>query len=92
MKKRYITLNEEEIKELRLLKKTGGNERERDRSHALLLSHKGHSVEQLSELFEVRRDTILDWFNRWEQDGMDGLSDLPKSGRPPIFDTTEKKK
>lgn len=43
------------------------------------------------KIFGVGRDTISDWFNRWESEGFTGLVDLPKSGRPPIFSEAEKK-
>ena len=74
------------------LKKEGLTERIKDRIHALLLSSKGFIVKELSTIFEVRRETILAWYNRWERDGIAGLSDAPKSGRPRIFDETEEKK
>ena len=92
MKKRYINLIELEISLLQNLKKEGLQERLRDRAHALLLSNKGYSISKLSEIFEVRQATIIDWFNRWEKKGIEGLVDLPKTGRPRTFDEMEEKK
>lgn len=92
MKKRYINLRAEEVNLLQKLKKEGLQERLRDRAHSLLLSNKGYSIAKLSEIFEVRQATIIDWFNRWEKKGIEGLVDLPKAGRPRIFDKTEEKK
>jgi transposase len=92
MKRRYIKLTEEEQELLQGLKKEGLTERIRDRSHALLLSSKGFSVNELTAIFDVRRATILDWYNRWEEFGFEGLADNSKSGRSRIFDETEEKK
>lgn len=30
-------------------------------------------------------DTVRSWRNRFAQHGLDGLRDLPRSGRPPVF-------
>ena len=57
----------------------------------MLLSSKGFSVNDLTVVFDVRRATILAWYNRWERDGIAGLSDALKSGRPRIFNEAEEK-
>ena len=92
MEKRYITLTEQEESDLKVLKKISSSERVRDRAHALLLSNKGYTIGQLLAIFEVRRATIADWFNRWEKSGLGGLSDAYKSGRPTNFTESEQKK
>ncbi|MDW7690655.1 helix-turn-helix domain-containing protein [Flammeovirgaceae bacterium SG7u.111] len=92
MEKRYITLSASEEMELKTLKKQGGSERERDRAHALLLSNKGHTIDMLRDIFEVRRATISEWFDRWESSKAAGLMDAPKSGRPSIYTVEEQKK
>jgi len=92
MKKRYVKLSSLEEKELRAWKKNSHLERERDRAHAILLSNKGYSIEQLSGIFEVRRATMGEWFDRWEESGIKGLSDAAKKGRPSIFTKSEQKK
>lgn len=91
MKKRYITLTKSERTILHDLKKEGLTERVRDRFHAILLSDKGFSVSQLSDVFDVRPATILGWYNRWETAGLGALSDHSKSGRPRIFTKAEEK-
>jgi transposase len=92
MKKRYITLTESTEKFLKLYKKNCSLERGRDRAHALILSNKGYSIEQLSAIFEVRRATIGEWFDKWEKLGPIGLGDARKSGRPRVFNDSEQKK
>ena len=92
MKARHIQLSQQEHSDLTFLKRSTSNSRVMERCHALLLSDKGYSIAQLCDIFDVRRDTISNWFNRWEQDKFDGLEDAPKPGRPRIFSIEEEKK
>lgn len=63
--------------------------RVRDRAQALLLSARGYSIAQLRNIFVVRRDTISSWLDRWELNGVVGLLDDVRSGRPAIFTVEE---
>jgi transposase len=58
----------------------------RRRAHAILLSHQGHTINQISEILQVRRDAVSRWFQQWEASGLDGLIDKPRSGRTPALD------
>ena len=62
--------------------------RQRQRAHAVLLSSKGFTLEQLADIFSVDRDTVSvdrdtvsGWLDAWQQRGLDGLADAPKPGR-----------
>lgn len=68
---------------LERLMKTHTVHQVRQRAHAILLSAKGYKVNQLADIFDVDRDAITEWFNRWESDGPEGLENKPRSGRPP---------
>ena len=92
MRARYVKLSESERSSLLSLKRSSPHNRVSERCHALLLSSKGYSIIQLSDIFEVKRDTIRMWFDRWESEGLSGLSDLPKSGRPRNLDAEGEKK
>jgi transposase len=61
----------------------------RQRAHAILLSSKGYTIAKLQDIFEVDRDTVSSWFDRFESQGIVGLEDMPKSGRPPIYTDEE---
>ncbi len=61
----------------------------RKRAHAILLSSKRYKIDQLASIFDVDRDTISDWLNRWEVKGVQGLQDAQRPGRPPK-QTTQK--
>tara|TARA_R110002051_G_scaffold47220_1_gene93686 strand:+ start:1066 stop:1521 length:456 start_codon:yes stop_codon:yes gene_type:complete len=58
----------------------------RRRAHAILLSDQGHTIDQISEILQVRRDAVSPWLKQWEASGLDGLIDKPRSGRTPILD------
>lgn len=75
-------INESKLNEVRNLFKNSLNSRVRARAHSVLLSIRGFSINQISELYEIDRDTVSTWLNKWESKGMKGLSDLSKEGRP----------
>lgn len=88
---RIIRLNTEDKSVLEYIRKTDLRYRVRDRAHALLLSSQGKKIKELALIFNVDRDTISSWFDRWESNGFDGLEDAPHPGRPPKLDDAEKK-
>ena len=61
----------------------------RQRAQAIMLSARGFTINQLRDILEVRRDTISDWLGRWESEGLLGLYDLPRTGRPSIYTDAE---
>lgn len=91
MPKRYIQLTDSDKETLAEVVRTSPTFRVRRRSQALLWSHQGKDRATIAELLDVRLDTVSDWFNRWDNNRLESLSDLPKSGRPSILSTEEKK-
>lgn len=79
-------LTESETQALRQLHKHGSTHRERQRAHALLLSAKGYTLEQLADIFDVDRDTLSQWMDVFHAQGVTALGDAPKSGRPRKID------
>lgn len=59
--------------------------RVRQRAQCLLLSNRGYLAARLCEWFDVRHETVSAWFEAWETQGLVGLFDKPRSGRPPVF-------
>lgn len=55
----------------------------RSRCQMILLSAQGHSVADIATLTFFAEDTVLYWFDRYEREGLDGLDNKPRSGRPP---------
>ena len=52
------------------------------RAHAVLLSARGYSLDQIADIYQQDRDRVSLWLDWWDEHGYDGLADDPKSGRP----------
>jgi len=60
------------------------------RSYARMMAVKalilGVSHEQVASLFNVKRDSVSRWVRRFNERGIDGLIERPRTGRPPKID------
>jgi transposase len=93
---RYVQLTTQQSQQLTQLYKTSQDYRERQRAHALLLSQRNYTIPDLADLFEVDRDTISHWMDRWQEWLTDSqktltLHDQARSGRPATLSTDQKK-
>lgn len=89
---RYIKpLSDEQHVALNHIMRNHPSHRTRQRAHALLLSARRYSIDQLADIFAVDRETVRAWLARWEESGTDGLDDESKSGRPPTLTKEEEK-
>lgn len=54
------------------------------RQHSMLirLLHMGYKAEEIAKMQAVSKQTVYGWFNRWREEGIEGLANKPKSGRP----------
>jgi len=53
-----------------------------ERMHMVLLSGRGYGVPQIAAIFNCDEATVRTWLARFEADGVDGVRDRPRSGRP----------
>lgn len=82
--RRFIReLSQEQLAELESGYKYGENNVFRSHCQAILLSHQGYTVQELMQIFNCRKNTIYDWFNRYESQGIAGLRIKPGRGRKP---------
>ena len=58
------------------------------RAHMILLSARGYTVPQIEEIHNTSNVTVYKWFDRFDEQGPQGLYDEPRFGRPPKADTT----
>jgi transposase len=86
---RFVELKDEDREALSFLRDHGETPRIRRRAQAILLSAGGKSVNELAEIFDVNRDTIGLWLDRWETEGITGLGDAARSGAPPKLTESE---
>ncbi|MBK8507432.1 MAG: helix-turn-helix domain-containing protein [Candidatus Competibacteraceae bacterium] len=80
--KRIGPLSEAECETLRAAWKDGPHGRVRQRAQAVYLAHRGYRRIALAALFEVDVDTISAWLDGWEREGLRGLYDGTRAGRP----------
>lgn len=76
-------LSKDTIKLLERINKSSRHHQVRQRSQCCLLSHEGHSIDQLASIFQVTRLTITNWLNDWDKFALIGLYDRPGRGRKP---------
>ena len=93
---RYVQLTSQQEQQLNQLYKTSQHHRERQRTQALLLSHRNYTIPDLADLFIVDRDTVVRWMDRW-QDWLTNtenpltLQDQARAGRPSGLVSDQKK-
>jgi len=58
------------------------------RACIILAAAGGHYNAQIAREVGVHVDTVRTWRGRFAADGMKGLADRPRSGRPPVFTPT----
>lgn len=82
-------LDEAETVTLEAAYRNGPSFRLRQRAHAVLLSARGFTVPQLCRVFGVWRNGVIGWLDSWEEQGLLGLYDRPRSGRPLLYTDSE---
>lgn len=88
---KYVSaLTEEQIKRLEYLMKNDPSSRVRIRSHSILLSARGFTINEIAKIYQVDRDTVSLWIDLWEREGFAVLHDKPRSGRPSELTEEEK--
>lgn len=79
-------LNETELKQIEQAIKSAPEPRVRQRATGIRLLHLGKRPEEVADLLNVARGTVYNWHGRWRENGLAGLSDAPRSGRPTLAD------
>jgi transposase len=83
-------LTTEQRAQLSALMKSAAPQRTRMRAHAVLLSERRYSLEQIADIYQVDRDRVSQWLEWWEAEQVAGLDDGPRSGRPPKLTESER--
>ena len=80
---KFVTpLNEATRKQLHSVFHDDTSFKRRLRAHAVLLSNRRYTIDQLADIFDADRDTVSIWLTNWEEHAFDGLSDAARPGRP----------
>ncbi len=65
--------------------------RQRRRAQAVLGHHRGQTLNQLAAFFAVRYATVHGWLRAWREQGLAGLLEGQRAGRPPKLPPAAKK-
>lgn len=85
-----FSLSEEEIKTLEDAMKNDTNHRVRMRAHCVILSFKELSIDEITQIYDIHRNTLSSWIDDWKESGIEGLRDKERSGCPPKLSESEK--
>jgi transposase len=75
-------LNEDELAQLEGAIRQDKRPEVRQRGIAIRLLHLGHKAEEVAQMQAVSKPTVYGWWKRWIADGLEGLANKPRSGRP----------
>ncbi len=81
-KRLNFTLKKEQLAEIEQAINGSAYPEVRQRAIALRLLHLGHSPEQVAQAVMVTSNTIYAWHKRWREQGIGGLRDGHRTGRP----------
>ena len=77
-------LTESQVNAIEQAIKSHKEVRVRERARLIRLLHKGYKPGEVAELLAVSVSQVYWWAKRWQVEGLAGLSDKPRCGRPPI--------
>lgn len=80
--------DEEARATLRQLMRTHSDPRVRHRAHGVLLVYEGHAISGVARLFHTAAHCVRTWRDRFVAEGVSGLCDRARRGRPPKLDAT----
>jgi len=78
----YLRLTDEQQRELEVVSRQAVG-RVALRAQMVLLSGRGYSVPRIAAIHGCGEDVVRTWLGRYRAEGVAGLEDRPRSGRPP---------
>ena len=75
-------LGPEKVEELFEVYRHTHDARLRSRCQMILLSSQGRPVSEIARVTMFSEDAVLFWLERYDNEGLEGLKDRPRSGRP----------
>ncbi len=83
---RLRQVTEEETESIKgLARSRTGAARTVERAKIILLASQGERVPQIAQQLGIGADTVRLWLKRFNQGGLAGLEDRPRSGAPPTY-------
>ncbi len=93
MQQRFIELHpktKNKLQAMALESARDGAYRVSNRIKAVLLNNNGKSSSEIAKVLNVTREITSKWLKTYEQQGVDGLLERPRSGRPGKLSEVEK--
>src|SRR5262245_66527339 len=84
MKLRKLTAEEQTAIE-KLARSRTAPAREVERARIILLASAGKRVPAIAQALELTQLTVRTWLKPFNAEGLEGLQDRPRSGRPAIY-------
>lgn len=89
----FLSLSPEQVSELdEVMQSKDCDKRCFKRLQSIKLNARGYSVSLISTMQEVHYNSVYNWITLYKKDGVAGLKDDPKSGRPELLTAPDKKK
>jgi len=66
--------------------------RDAQRARIILLASEGYSNMEISRLTDVHRNQVIQWRERYKREGLSGLGDRARSGRPTVYQARDVQK
>jgi transposase len=86
-----VNLTEDDLKTLAVTSRAhSADHRFVIRSKIILMLYKGHSYDSVKTELKVGREAIAKWKKRFNQHGIAGLQDFPRSGKPAVYTQADK--
>ena len=79
-------LSNTELSTIEQIIKTSKSSRMVKRAMGIRMLHLGHKAKEVGQTLSVSEPTVYSWFHRWKVEGLKGLENRPKSGRPAVAD------
>lgn len=76
------TLKEDELAAIEAVMAHDGRATVVQRATGIRLLHLGYAPQEVARQLAVRMPTVYNWHRRWREQGIAGLVDLPRPGRP----------
>ena len=83
-KRNNYSLTNEELLTVEQAIKNHADLRVRERARLIRLLHKGYPPEEVAELLSISVGQVYWWWRRWREEGLAGLADKPRQGRPTV--------
>jgi transposase len=60
------------------------------RLHAIVLNMEGKAAPEIADILKVHRSKVSIWLRNWQENGMDGILEGHRSGRPPAISAAQR--